>query len=96
MASQVPEAVKKERFDVIMSLQQKISAENNLRFLGREIKVLVDERGEEQDSFIGRGEMDAPEVDGVIFLKGKKPVPGQFSRVKVTGTLEYDLVGEAE
>lgn len=101
---QVPEAVKKARLDELMRLQQKISAENNLKHLGRVMKVLIEEKhdpradGRRQTTegiFIGRTEMDAPEVDGVIYVRGKSPVIGEFCDVRVTGTMEYDLAGEA-
>ena len=111
---QVPEAVKKTRLDELMRLQQKISAENNLKHLGRVMRVLIEEkhdpranrklhtaycedegRGTRDEMFIGRTEMDAPEVDGVIYVSGKGPVAGEFCDVRVTGTMEYDLAGEA-
>ena len=93
---QVPEEVKKERFDKIMSLQQAISAENNMKFLDTTLKVLVDEEDpSDATQYVGRSYMDAPEVDGVIYVKGKDLKAGDFVNVRVTGTMEYDLTGEA-
>lgn len=92
--NQIPENVKKARFDEVMKQQQKISAENNIELIGRKIKVLVEESGQEDGRFVGRGEMDAPEVDGVVYLKGAGAKPGDFVEARVTGSMEYDLMGE--
>jgi ribosomal protein S12 methylthiotransferase len=91
---QLPEKIKKARFDAIMSAQQEISREVNRRFLGRSLKVLIDEK--ENEYYIGRSQYDAPEVDGQVYVKsGKALKPGDFVDVKITDTLEYDLQGEA-
>ncbi|MEA3488935.1 MAG: 30S ribosomal protein S12 methylthiotransferase RimO [Candidatus Omnitrophota bacterium] len=93
---QVPEDVKKERFDKVMKLQREISADKNLAFLGKSLKTLIDEEDpSDPEQFVGRSQMDAPEVDGVIYLKGENLRAGHFTDVRVTGTMEYDLIGEA-
>ncbi|MGB2599436.1 MAG: 30S ribosomal protein S12 methylthiotransferase RimO [Candidatus Omnitrophota bacterium] len=93
---QVPEEIKKARFDEIMKLQQEISLENNLKYTGKALKIIVDDKDEEDpEQFIGRTQMDAPEVDGVIYLRGKNISVGEFVDVKVTGSMEYDLIGES-
>lgn len=94
MKDQVKDDLKRARLDEVMSLQQGISAENNMKYLGSVQKVLIDERGEDGSFYIGRGEMDAPEVDGVIYVKGNGLKAGEFSKVRITGTMEYDLAGE--
>jgi ribosomal protein S12 methylthiotransferase len=77
-----------------MSSQQGISREINQRFLGRIIDVLIDDR--HKGTYVGRSQYDAPEVDGVVYVKSIRTLrPGEFVKVKVTDTLEYDLVGEA-
>ncbi|MDO8489377.1 MAG: TRAM domain-containing protein, partial [Candidatus Omnitrophota bacterium] len=90
---QISQALKQERFDIIMSAQQEIASELNKRFLGKNIDVLIEEK---QDGvYVGRSQADAPEVDGVVYVKSKKILkPGEFVRTKITDTLEYDLVGE--
>ncbi|NQT05999.1 MAG: 30S ribosomal protein S12 methylthiotransferase RimO [Candidatus Omnitrophica bacterium] len=94
---QVPDKLKKERFDRVMVLQQDISKENNLAVLGRTLKVLIDEKdGDNPDLYIGRTEFDAPSVDGSVFVKGEGLKAGDFADVKITDTLEYDLMGECE
>ena len=91
----VPDELKKERFDEVMKLQQNISAENNLKFLDSEIEVLIDEEDPaEKGLYLGRTWMDAPEVDGTVHVKGGKLAPGDFADVRITGTFEYDLMGE--
>ncbi|MFA5146363.1 MAG: 30S ribosomal protein S12 methylthiotransferase RimO [Candidatus Omnitrophota bacterium] len=93
---QVPEKVKMERYDELMKTQKAISAELNRSFLGETIKVLVDEKiSGEKDRFLGRSEGDAPEVDGAVYITGKGLRVGDFCRVRITDTLEYDLVGES-
>ncbi len=98
--NQVPEKIKKERFDLIMKTQQEISRRNNRKFLGMVLDVLIDEKDENDSAlFIGRTEFDAPEVDGIVYVKSKiknqklKVKIGEFVKVKIIDTLEYDLVG---
>jgi ribosomal protein S12 methylthiotransferase len=96
MADQISEQVKTGRFDRVMSLQQRISRENNQKLLNSTQKVLIDECVEaDPDQFIGRSYMDAPEVDGVVYVRGKGLEVGEFRDVLITGTMEYDLIGEA-
>ena len=93
MDSQIPDKVKQERLNKIMSLQQEISRDINKGFLGETIEVLIDECDE--GKYIGRSQYDAPEVDGQVYVNSKKTLrPGDFVKVKITDTLEYDLVGE--
>ncbi|MBL7158242.1 MAG: 30S ribosomal protein S12 methylthiotransferase RimO [Candidatus Omnitrophica bacterium] len=94
---QVPEKIKKERFKELMKLQREIAYENNKRFLGKRMRVLVDDEDKSSPGhYIGRTEYDAPEVDGNVFVKsGLKLKKGDFVNVKIDGTLEYDLMGTA-
>lgn len=90
--NQIPQKIKINRFNQIMSLQQKISEEINKRFLGKELKCLVDEK--KGDFYLCRSSFDAPEVDGIVYVQSEKPLnPGDFVNVKITDTLEYDLAG---
>lgn len=94
LKGQVSQAVKEERFDAVMSLQQKVSGELNRRFLGKTIKVLVDQP--EGKGYLGRTQYDAPEVDGAVHLVSKKRLKaGDFVEAEINDTLEYDLKGEA-
>ena len=92
---QVPENVKKDRFDELMKLQQKVSARINRAFLGKTVDVLIDEKeAGPKNVFLGRTQRDAPEVDGNVYVTGRDIKVGNFYKVKITDTLEYDLVGE--
>lgn len=90
---QIARKLKQERFAAIMSAQQKIAAELNSGFLGKTIPVLIEEK---QDGvYTGRSQADAPEVDGMVYVHSKKRLSeGEFVKVKITDTLEYDLAGE--
>ena len=91
---QVPDDVKRERFNRLMSLQQEIVRASNERMMGRVVKVMVDEESHEGSlDFKGRTEGDAPEVDGTVYFSGKGARPGDLVDVRVTGAMEYDLVG---
>lgn len=91
---QIPEKIKIERFDAIMSLQREVSSEVNSRMIGQIIDVLIDE--EENGSYLGRSQYDAPEVDGLVYVRSKQKLKaGDFVKVKINDTLEYDLIGEA-
>jgi ribosomal protein S12 methylthiotransferase len=93
LKKQIPERIKQERLNTLMSRQQIISTGNNKKLLGKTIEVLIDERG--NGFYLGRSQYDAPEVDGQVYVRSKKILhPGDFTRVKITDTLEYDLVGE--
>lgn len=94
LEGQVPEEVKNKRFDEVMKVQQDISAGINKSLLGRVSKVLIDEKLEDARYF-GRTEFDAPEVDGGVYVSGRNLKVGEFYKVKITDTLEYDLVGNA-
>ena len=77
----------------MMLKQQEISRELNQGFLGRVIEVLIDEA--QKDHYLGRTQWDAPEVDGMVYVKSSRKLSqGEFVKVKITDTLEYDLVGE--
>ncbi|MCX5703553.1 MAG: 30S ribosomal protein S12 methylthiotransferase RimO [Candidatus Omnitrophica bacterium] len=91
---QMPKKVKIERFNLVMSLQQQVSQDINKNLQGRTLDVLIDQKS--QDYYLGRTQYDAPEVDGQVFVNSERKLKaGDFVRVKITDTLEYDLVGEA-
>ncbi|MDP3042771.1 MAG: MiaB/RimO family radical SAM methylthiotransferase [Candidatus Omnitrophota bacterium] len=90
---QISPQLKQERFDKIMSAQRGIAVGVNAKFLGKNITVLVEEK--QDGAYIGRSQGDAPEVDGVVYIHTTQPLKiGKFIQVKITDTLEYDLVGE--
>lgn len=92
---QVPEKIKKERFDLIMREQKVISEAKNREFLGKTLEVLIDEK-ESEGNYIGRLSMDAPEVDQAVSVKSGNPLSiGSFIKAKIIDTYEYDLAAEA-
>lgn len=94
MPDDVPAAVKAERMEAIMELQQGISLELNQQKIGKTFKVLVDRK--ESKDFIGRTEFDSPEVDNeVIIQSGEYVRQGDFTLVKITDATEFDLTGVA-
>lgn len=106
---QVPENVKRTRLEHIMELQRRISEENNRSYFGRTIRVLIEEKdpssvaekkrigataGKKEHRYLGRSQHDAPEVDGMVYVRSEKQLkPGDFANVKIEDVLEYDLVG---
>ena len=96
MGDHLPEALKKERRDAVLELQREISADCLQNFVGKTIRVLIEEEGGEPGLFTGRSEGDAPEVDGQVFVRSEKSLPmGEFVNARITESLEYDLVGLA-
>ena len=94
MPDQIDEAVKQERLDRLMLLQQEISDEVMQARVGETDEVLVE--GFRHGRYYGRSLMEAPEVDGkVLFTSQKKLRPGEYVTVHITGASEYDLNGEA-
>lgn len=94
MADQVPEEVKEERRDELMELQQEISYDRGQNRIGQELLVMIEGKVADESAYIGRTYGDAPKVDGYIFVQtGELLMTGDFAKVRVTGALEYDLIG---
>ena len=92
---QVPQEVKEERRDEIMELQQDIAFGHCEDMVGRILTVLIEGKVVDEPVYVGRTYMDAPGVDGLIFVNAEMELmSGDFVRVKVTGAAEYDLIGE--
>lgn len=94
MPDQIEEEVKQERQAEIMELQQEIAFENAESMVGREVLVMIEGKVADENAYVGRTYRDAPGVDGMIFVEtGEELLSGDFAWVKVTGALEYDLIG---
>lgn len=92
---QVPQELKEERRDEIMELQQEISFEKSQSMIGNVLEVMIEGKVADENAYVGRTYMDAPGVDGLIFINTDLDLmSGDFVRAKVTGALEYDLIGE--
>ena len=88
----IPMEVKAERFKRLMKTQQQISLARNKTFVGRKLDILLEGAG--KGISIGRSYRDAPEIDGLVLVKGKIP-PGQIIPVRITEAMVYDLSGTA-
>ena len=92
MDNQVPEEIKQERYDRLMTLQQGISLSRNKARIGTTCRVLVERR--RGGRYAGRSAMEAPETDGVIFFGSPEPLSvGTFCDVRILGAKAYDLTG---
>ena len=94
MPDQIPEEIKQERLDRLMTLQAEISLKRNQLRLGKTEKVLVTDVGED-GLILGRSQFEAPETDGeIVFTAKRAPQIGSFVNVKITQAETYDLMGE--
>ena len=92
---QIDEQVKTDRAENIMELQLRISAEKNEEKTGTVTEVLIEGWDDYIKCYFGRTPADAPEVDGKIFFMSPRPlVIGDYAKVQVNDSLDYDLLGE--
>lgn len=97
MEGQIPEEIKEARREELMELQQEIAFEKAEEKIGRKLLVMIEGSLVDEDVYIGRTYMDAPGVDGYIFVRTNKTLmTGDFIDVIVTESNEYDLIGEPE
>jgi len=95
MDGQITEEVKESRRDEIMALQQEISADKAASRIDDEMFVLIEGYLYEDDIYIGRTYMDAPKVDGNVFVRAEEElISGDIVPVRITGANEYDLMGD--
>jgi ribosomal protein S12 methylthiotransferase len=97
LSGQIAEDVKTRRYGRLMAAQQRISLARNQAQVGRILDVLIESHGELTNQkgpvSLGRSYRDAPEVDGLVVIPGDLP-QGKIARARITGALEYDLMGE--
>lgn len=94
LRNHVPDATKQERFDRLMSLQREISKDNNRKYIGKTLQVLVEGSAEGTDAVLnGRTAFQAPEIDGCVYIDKVTPKPDAFARVRITEAGVYDLRG---
>lgn len=92
---QIDEELKEDRQAELMELQQEIAFDNAERMVGQEVLVMIEGKVADENAYVGRTYRDAPNVDGLIFINtDEELISGDFARVKVTGALDYDLIGE--
>ena len=93
--NQVDEEVKLCRKDEIMELQQEISMDKSERLDGKEIEVIIEGKASDEDVYVGRSYMDAPSVDGYVFINSEEELmSGDFAKVRIVKAMEYDLIGD--
>jgi ribosomal protein S12 methylthiotransferase len=121
MSGQIPDKVKQQRRKLAMAAQHRIARQVSESFVGRTLKVLVEDKADEKqlqqanisswehglvrepeirnpkseirNYLVGRGEADAPDIDGRVYVRGKLPI-GEFAQVKIVGHTDYDLIAE--
>lgn len=97
MEGQVADEVKRERRGEPMALQQEIAFAKAENMVGRTLTVMIEGKVADEDVYVARTYRDAPEVDGYLFLASDAAfMSGDFVKVRVTGSNEYDLIGEIE
>ena len=95
MEDQIPEEIKEERRDIIMAMQQEIAFENNESWIGEEMDVMIEGYLPDDDIYVGRSYMDAPDVDGFVFLSTSWHLEtGDYVRARIVQAQGYDLIGE--
>ena len=95
MEGQIAEDVKEERRNAVMELQQEIAYEKAGDMVGRELYAMIEGKVADEDAYVARTYKDAPNVDGYLFIRtGRSLMSGDFVKVRITGSHEYDLIGE--
>ena len=97
MPDQIDEEVKCRRQAEIMELQQEIAFEAADNMVGRRVKAMIEGKVADEDAYVARTYKDAPGVDGYLFISTERQLmSGDFVNVVITGSNEYDLIGEIE
>lgn len=93
--SHISSRIKQERLDRLMLAQQRIVQERNQRMIGKILTVLIEHCPERKDGcFMGRTQSEAPEVDGIVMVRGNKLKSGQLVNVEIVGCCDYDLLAQ--
>lgn len=94
---QIEEEVKQDRQAELMELQQEIAFERAEDMIGRSVLAMIEGKVPDEHAYVARTYKDAPNVDGFVFIQtGRELMTGDFVRVKITGSYEYDLIGEID
>jgi len=95
MGDQVDEETKQRRYEAVMQVQQNISREKHRAFIGRTVEVLVEGYSEETELLLqGRTSQQAPDIDGIVLINDGQAKVGDLVQVRITDSMEYDLIGE--
>jgi len=97
MEDQIEEEVKEDRRAELMELQQDIAYEKAETMVGEKLMVMIEGKVADENAYVGRSYKDAPNVDGYVFVNTDKSLmTGDFVPVTITGSYEYDLIGEID
>lgn len=95
--NQIDDEIKLDRQADLMELQQEIAFEKAQDMAGKSLMVMVEGKVPDENAYVARSYKDAPNVDGFVFIQtSEELMTGDFVRVKITGSYEYDLIGEIE
>ena len=95
MPDQIPEEIKEERRDAILELQQEIAFDKAADMVGRTLYAMIEGKVADEPAYVARTYADSPDIDGYVFVNtGEVLMSGDFVKVKITGSAEYDLIGE--
>lgn len=95
MPDQIPEEIKEERRDAILELQQEIAFDKAADMVGRTLYAMIEGKVADEPAYVARTYADSPDIDGYVFVNtGDMLMSGDFVKVKITGSAEYDLIGE--
>ncbi|HEX3027542.1 MAG TPA: 30S ribosomal protein S12 methylthiotransferase RimO [Clostridia bacterium] len=95
MDGQIEEELKLRRQEIVMEEQSRINDELNQKMVGGAVKVLIEGFDRYAECYFGRSEADAPDIDGKIFVQSKQKLePGTFQMVRISGVMDFDLLGE--
>ena len=95
MPDQIPEEIKEERRDAILELQQEIAFDKAANMVGRTLYAMIEGKVADEPAYVARTYADSPDIDGYVFVNtGEMLMSGDFVKVKITGSAEYDLIGE--
>lgn len=95
MTPQVDEEERQHRADIIMEMQNVISEQKNNKMMGKVVEAVVEGFDRWAECYFGRTKADAPDIDGKIFFSSEEKLAmGQFVKVRIDDTMDYDLIGE--
>lgn len=95
MPDQILEEIKEERRDAILELQQEIAFDKAADMVGRTLYAMIEGKVADEPAYVARTYADSPDIDGYVFVNTSEMLmSGDFVKVKITGSAEYDLIGE--
>lgn len=95
LPNKISDEIKEKRRNEIMALQQGISEKKNHGLVDQKLEVVIEEKLDGENIYIGRSAYDSPEIDGIVYVHTDAKLSiGSYVEVTITGALEYDLLGD--